>query len=77
MSAHVSIVTLLSLDDDQIDTVTDAVREWCAANRQDVNSQAGRIAMQTAVSLALASRRDPGDFADQLRRHLDTGLEQV
>ncbi len=59
-----SIVTLLSLDDDQIDTVTDAVREWCATNRQDINSQAGRIAMQTAVNLALANRWDPEDFAD-------------
>jgi hypothetical protein len=73
----VSIVTLLSLTDDQIDVVADTVREWCSANKHDINGGNGRSAMQTVVALALVDRWEPKEFAERLCRELDRGLESA
>jgi hypothetical protein len=44
--------SLISLSDDQIDAVTDAVREWCAANHCPIQSEKGRRAMIVAIDIA-------------------------
>jgi hypothetical protein len=52
-----SLLPLLSLPDEKIDIVTDAVRGWCETRRCDVTGARGRFAMETAVAIALASDR--------------------
>jgi hypothetical protein len=66
-----SLVTLLSLQDDQIDVVTEAVRRWCDANDLDINSECGRLAVQSAVAIALtADKWDPDRFRSRLELDL-------
>jgi hypothetical protein len=66
-----SLVTLLSLQDDQIDVVTDAVRRWCDANNVDINGERGRSALQAAVAIALTAEKWHVDnFHSRLNRDL-------
>lgn len=52
-----SLLPLLSLPDEKIDIVTDAVRGWCETRRCIVNDVQGRAAVQTAVAIALSTER--------------------
>ncbi|KAA0681155.1 hypothetical protein DTW90_37170 [Neorhizobium sp. P12A] len=63
-----SLLNLLSLEDDQIEIVTGAVRRWCEENRHSVNSQAGRQAMEVAISLAVSQRTDQSKLESLLAK---------
>lgn len=61
-----SLVTLLALQDDQIEVVTEALRRWCDTQKLEIDSERGRVAMQAAISLALADRWEPECFEARL-----------
>jgi hypothetical protein len=65
-----SLVTLLSLQDDQIDVVTESVRVWCEEHNHDINSEQGRAALQAAITVALADQWDPKAFQSKLKSRL-------
>ena len=62
------LMSLISLSDDQIETVTDAVREWCALNHCAIDSGKGRRAVTASVDLVQIASREP--LLDQLIRAL-------
>ncbi|OWV77670.1 hypothetical protein ATY77_30010 [Rhizobium sp. R634] len=43
--------SLISLDDREINLVTDAVQHWCSENKLDIDSVEGRRAITIAVDL--------------------------
>ena len=43
--------SLISLDDREINLVTDAVQQWCSDNKLDIDSVEGRRAITIAVDL--------------------------
>ncbi|OWV77419.1 hypothetical protein ATY76_04425 [Rhizobium sp. R339] len=43
--------SLISLDDHEINLVTDAVQQWCSENKLDIDSVEGRRAITIAVDL--------------------------
>jgi hypothetical protein len=66
-----SLLPLLSLPDEKIDIVTDAVRNLCETRRCDVTGARGRSAMETAVAIALASDRlTVADLSARLEENL-------
>ncbi len=65
-----SLLTLLSLDDDDIECVTSAVRIWCDEHGVELQSERGHEAMSIAIHLVLAGEKSPEIVADALNRHL-------
>ena len=63
-----SLLTLLSLDNDDIECVTSAVRIWCDQHGAEVDSRAVTKAMSIAPPL-LAGETSPDFLADTLTRH--------
>ncbi|ASS57923.1 hypothetical protein [Rhizobium leguminosarum] len=45
------LLSLISLNDDEITIVTDAVRQWCCGRKLDIDSIEGRHAITVAVDL--------------------------
>ncbi|PDS78071.1 hypothetical protein [Rhizobium sp. L43] len=45
------LLSLISLNDDEITVVTDAVRQWCCERKLDIDSIEGRRAITIAVDL--------------------------
>jgi hypothetical protein len=45
------LLSLISLNDDEITIVTDAVRQWCCERKLDIDSIEGRHAITVAVDL--------------------------
>ncbi|MBB4289828.1 hypothetical protein GGE16_001868 [Rhizobium leguminosarum] len=45
------LLSLISLNDDEITIVTDAVRQWCCERKLDIDSIEGRRAVTIAVDL--------------------------
>ncbi|MDC9809233.1 hypothetical protein [Rhizobium binxianense] len=45
------LLSLISLNDDEITIVTDAVRQWCCERKLDIDSIEGRRAITIAVDL--------------------------
>jgi len=45
------LMSLISLSDDEIETVTSALRQWCQFNHCDIDSIPGRRAITVAVEL--------------------------
>lgn len=45
------LLSLISLNDDEITIVTDAVRQWCCQRKLDIDSIEGRYAITVAVDL--------------------------
>ncbi|EJZ17366.1 hypothetical protein RCCGEPOP_31159 [Rhizobium sp. Pop5] len=43
--------SLISLDDSEINLVTDAVQQWCSEKKLDIESTEGRRAITIAVDL--------------------------
>ena len=43
--------SLISLDDSEINLVTDAVQQWCSEKKLDIDSVEGRRAITIAVDL--------------------------
>jgi len=52
-----SLLTLLSLDNDDIECVTSAVRIWCDQHGAEVDSRAVTKAMSIAIHLCSQARR--------------------
>ena len=67
-----SLLTLLSLQDEQIEIVTNTVRQWCEEHNHDIDDELGRSALQAAVAIALTDKWDPSTFPSQLRREMDS-----
>lgn len=61
--------TLISLRDDQIDLVLDAVRKWCDERALDIDSDEGRRAVNMAVNLICS--RVVHNLHDELRSQLE------
>jgi hypothetical protein len=57
----------IPLDDCEIATVTDAVRQWCEERKLDIDSIEGRRAITLAVDLI---QTNPGHGHDQLLAEL-------
>ena len=70
-----SLLTLVHLDDEQIEIVTDAVRSWCAQYNHDVNDQKGHAAMQVAVSIAMTTKTSRAEFLNLLSKQLDAASD--
>jgi hypothetical protein len=65
-----SFLTLLSLEDEQIELVTDAVRRWCEQKGCDIGDEHGRLAMETAVAVALSARTPPASLLEVLTERI-------
>ena len=65
-----SLLNLLSLDDDGIECVTAVVRIWCDQHGVPLDCQRGREAMSEAVRLAVVGERSPEVMAEALSRHM-------
>ncbi|MBB4272816.1 hypothetical protein [Rhizobium mongolense] len=63
-----SLQDLLPLDDSQIDMVTTVVQQWCKFHCVPIESGRGRVAMTTAVSLAIGGEHSPPALAEALGR---------
>lgn len=66
-----SFLSLLAVKDDRIDIVTDAVRNWCEAHGHEISDASGKMAMETAIALALGDPWDARLFPERLRQELD------
>jgi hypothetical protein len=65
-----SLLSILSLDDDNIEMVTTVVRAWCHQHQVPPDSERGREAMSEAVRLALGGERSTHVLNDMLSRHM-------
>lgn len=65
-----SLLNLLSLDDDGIECVAAVVEIWCDLHGVPLDSQRGREAMSEAVRLALGGQRSPEVMAEAICRHM-------
>jgi hypothetical protein len=70
-----SLLDLLPLDESQIDMVTTVVHQWCKSHHVSIESGRGRVAMTTAVSLAIGGEHSPQALADALSRWMQ--IEQL
>lgn len=61
--------SFISLPDDQIDTVINAVTEWCRLRNITVESEEGRRAIASAVDIL--SNRNVADIDTELRILMD------
>ena len=64
------LLSLISLNDDEIITVTDAVRQWCCERKLDIDSIEGRHAITVAVDLVQMNTDCDRLFAE-LSKQLD------
>ncbi|GAA3099164.1 hypothetical protein GCM10010520_50730 [Rhizobium viscosum] len=65
-----SLLNLLSLQDDEIDTVTTVVRKWCSDHHVPIDGERGRAAMSEAVRLTMAGEKSAPMLAEALSRHM-------
>ncbi|WP_132528747.1 hypothetical protein [Rhizobium sp. BK376] len=66
LSITMSLLTLLSLEDEQIEIVTGALREWSKESGHSVHNQAGREAMEVAVRIAASQRPSQAELPNLL-----------
>ncbi|MBC2804398.1 hypothetical protein ELI49_13075 [Rhizobium ruizarguesonis] len=64
------LLSLISLNDDDITIVTDAVRQWCCERKLDIDSIEGRHAITVAVDLVQMNTDCDRLFAE-LSKQLD------
>ncbi|MBB4234150.1 hypothetical protein [Rhizobium esperanzae] len=64
------LLSLISLTDDEIAIVTNAVRQWCCEKKLDIDSVEGRRAITIAVDLVQLNTDHDKLFAE-LSRQLD------
>ncbi|MGO6736117.1 hypothetical protein ACC732_05560 [Rhizobium ruizarguesonis] len=64
------LLSLISLNDDGITIVTDAVRQWCCERKLDIDSIEGRHAITVAVDLVQMNTDCDRLFAE-LSKQLD------
>ncbi|SCW72969.1 hypothetical protein SAMN02927900_04231 [Rhizobium mongolense subsp. loessense] len=65
-----SLQDLLPLDESHIDTVTTVVHQWCKFHRVAIDSGRGRVAMTTAVRLAIGGKHSSPALAEALGRSM-------
>ncbi|MGG6892308.1 hypothetical protein [Rhizobium sp. BR 315] len=65
-----SLLNLLTLSDQDLDTVTAVVREWCETHQVSIDSDRGRTAMSEAVQICLSGERVGEIIADKLARNM-------
>jgi hypothetical protein len=63
-------LSLISLSDDEIESVTTSVREWCRVRHCDVDSPEGRKALTGVIDL-IQSKRSEGRVITELSQRLD------
>jgi hypothetical protein len=61
--------SLVSLEDDQITTIVDAVQRWCADQHIDIDSGDGRRAIRIAIDL-VQTTSDAAILLDMLKVRL-------
>ncbi|GGD60660.1 MULTISPECIES: hypothetical protein [Rhizobium] len=64
------LLSLISLNDDEIITVTDAVRQWCCERKLDIDSIEGHRAITVAVDL-IQMNSDRNRLFTELSKQLD------
>ncbi|MBX5158043.1 MULTISPECIES: hypothetical protein [unclassified Rhizobium] len=64
------LLSLISLNDDEITIVTDAVRLWCCERKLDIDSIEGRRAITIAVDL-IQMNTDRDRLFTELSKQLD------
>ncbi|KRB58260.1 hypothetical protein ASE04_28160 [Rhizobium sp. Root708] len=64
------LLSLISLSDDEIESVTMSVREWCQLRHCDVDSPEGRRALTKVIDL-VQSKRSKGSLIAELSQRLD------
>lgn len=64
------LLSLISLNDDEITIVTDTVRQWCCERKFDIDSIQGRRAITVAVDLVQMNANRNRLFAE-LSKQLD------
>ncbi len=69
------LMSLISLSDEEIETVTSSVREWCQLNHHDIDSSEGRRAITAAVELV--QTRSNEAFLDQLIKALESPFDTL
>lgn len=65
-----SLLNLLTLSDEDINTVTAVVREWCEKHQVSIDSERGRAAMSEAVQICVAGESVREIIADKLARNM-------
>jgi hypothetical protein len=66
--------SLLSLEDEQISIVMDAVRQWCEQRDVSIESPAGRDALNAAIEAVRTARSTAGVFTAIETRLIDRAL---
>jgi len=66
--------SLISLSDDEIELVTDAVNKWCRANHCAIDSSDGRRALTAAIDL-VQFRQDDSLLLEELTSRLHPDQE--
>lgn len=62
---------LLTLDDDDIDLVTNVVQDWCKVHHVPLECGLGREAMRFAVGRVLAGEKSPVALFEAIKAHMD------
>jgi len=62
------LMSLISLSDNEIERVMAAVGQWCRENHCEVDSEAGRRALTTAIDLAQTQSSDKRIFTLLVQR---------
>lgn len=62
------LLSLISLNDDEITIVTDAVRQWCCQRKLDIDSIEGRHAITVAVDLVQMNTDRDKPFAEMSKQ---------
>ena len=68
-----SLLNLLSLDDENIDRITGVVREWCECHQVALDSDRGRAAMSETTRLAMTGETNRQVLAEKLASHMRVG----
>ncbi|MEH7836551.1 hypothetical protein V7796_12320 [Rhizobium laguerreae] len=64
--------SLISLSDQDVECVIDAVRDWCSQHHCTIDSRRGRLALTTAVDL-IQTTGSPEALPLELSKRLDGG----
>lgn len=68
---------VIPLENEQIDTVVEAVFRWCQANGQDIDGPAGQAAMNVAVSFAISRRPNQAELSRFLSREMGSRVVYI
>ena len=63
-----SLLNLVSLDDDQVEIIITAVKDWCEQNGVSIDDENGRQAMSIALSGAKTGKPTCLELSDLIER---------